>query len=251
MACDGASSTVRRLLGIPLADLGFDEPWLVVDLMVNEAVLGNLPAVCAQFCEPSRPCTFIIGPENHRRWEIMLNPGEEAREMEREDNVWKLLSRWLDPGDGKLWRASSYRFHALVAETWRKGRAFLAGDAAHQQPPFIGQGMCQGVRDVTNLCWKLSCVLRGESGDQLLETYEEERKEHVITLTQRIKEIGAAICVRDPKAALQRDADLTARARRRKGPDCDAPGDRASAAGWAHWARAWPRSRDDLSSAKT
>lgn len=211
MACDGASSTTRRLLGIPLHDLGFDEPWLVVDAIVNDAALRKLPAVCAQFCEPSRPYTFIIGPGNHRRWEVMLNPGEDPREMAREESVWKLLSRWLEPGDGRVWRASSYRFHALVAEIWRKGRVFLAGDAAHQQPPFIGQGMCQGVRDVTNLCWKLSSVLNGEAGDPLLNTYGEERKAHVITLTQRIKEIGAAICIRDPKAALRRDADLLAR----------------------------------------
>ena len=199
IACDGASSTVRRMLGIPLEDLGFDEPWLVVDLIVNNAALGGLPAVCAQYCEPSRPCTYIIGPGNHCRWEIMLNPEEDPRWMEREENVWKLLSRWLKPKDGRLWRASSYRFHALVAETWRKSRVFLAGDAAHQQPPFIGQGMCQGVRDVTNLCWKLIAVLHGESGDALLNTYEEERKEHVTTLTGRIEEIGASICIRTPR----------------------------------------------------
>jgi 3-(3-hydroxy-phenyl)propionate hydroxylase len=208
IACDGASSTVRRLLGISLEDLGFDEPWLVVDLIVNIAALEKLPAVCAQYCEPSRPYTYIIGPGNHRRWEIMLNPGEDPRSMEREESVWELLSRWIDRSDGKLWRASSYRFHALVAETWRKGRVFLAGDAAHQQPPFIGQGMCQGVRDVTNLCWKLTAVLHRESGDALLNSYGEERKGHVIALTQRIKEIGAAICIRDPEAAVRRDEAL-------------------------------------------
>ena len=85
---------------------------------------------------------------------------------------------------------------------------FLAGDAAHQQPPFIGQGMCQGVRDVTNLCWKMVAVLRGEAGDELLDTYEQERSQHVRTLTERIKQIGAAICERDPEAARLRDEGL-------------------------------------------
>src|SRR5262249_42028698 len=129
IACDGASSTVRRLLDMPLDDLGFDEPWLVVDMLVNESVLGRLPDACAQFGDPAGPTTSIIGRENHRRWEIMLNPDEDPRAVEREESVWPLLSRWLQPGDGKLWRASSYRFHALVAQQWRKGRVFLAGDA--------------------------------------------------------------------------------------------------------------------------
>ena len=208
IACDGASSTVRRLLQIPFEDLGFDEPWLVVDVLVNDDALHRLPPICAQYCEPDRPYTYIIGPGNHRRWEIMLNVEEDPREVEREDRVWQLLSRWLSPSDGKLWRASSYRFHALLAERWRDGRFFLAGDAAHQQPPFIGQGMCQGVRDVTNLCWKLIAVFRGESTEALLGTYEQERKQHTRTLTQRIKKIGAAICIRDAEAARERDESL-------------------------------------------
>ncbi len=208
IACDGASSTVRRLVKISLDDLGFDEPWLVVDLIVNDDAIAKLPDVCAQYCDPARPYTYIIGPGNHRRWEIMLNSGEDPREMEGEENVWNLLSPWLNPDDGKLWRAGSYRFHALVAHRWRNGRVFLAGDAAHQQPPFIGQGMCQGVRDVTNLCWKLVSVLRGEAADELLDTYQTERSQHVRTLTERIKHIGAAICERDPEAAGARDEAL-------------------------------------------
>ncbi len=215
IGCDGASSTVRRLLGIPLDDLGFDEPWLVVDLVVNDAALAKLPTVCAQYCDPARPYTYIIGPENHRRWEIMLKPGEDPRTMEREENVWSLLSRWVEPADGRLWRAGSYRFHALLAQSWRKGSVFLAGDAAHQQPPFLGQGMCQGVRDVTNLCWKLVSVLAGEFCDAMLDTYGEERKQHVATLTGRIKEIGAAICERNPEAARLRDESLLALGRGR------------------------------------
>jgi len=211
IACDGASSTTRGLLGISFEDLGFDEPWLVVDLIIHDAALAKLPPVCAQYCDPARPYTYIIGPGNHRRWEIMLNIGEDPREMETEQSVWKLLSRWVEPVDGKVWRASSYRFHALIAESWRIGNVFLAGDAAHQQPPFIGQGMCQGVRDVTNLCWKLVSVLRGECSGFLLDTYETERKQHVATLTGRVKEIGAAICERNVEAAQRRDEDLLAR----------------------------------------
>jgi 3-(3-hydroxy-phenyl)propionate hydroxylase len=104
-----------------------------------------------------------------------------------------------------LWRAASYRFHALVAAEWRRGRVFLAGDAAHQQPPFIGQGMCQGLRDSSNLVWKLDHVLHGQSGEALLDSYGEERGDHVRELTTRIKAIGQVICERDPQAARERD----------------------------------------------
>jgi 3-(3-hydroxy-phenyl)propionate hydroxylase len=208
IGCDGASSTVRRSLGIKLNDLGFDEPWMVIDVHVNDAGLAKLPQTAAQYCNPERPTTFIVGPTNHRRWEIMLQEDEDPREMEKPENVWRLLAPWLTPEDGTLWRASSYRFHALLAAQWRKGRAFLTGDAAHQQPPFIGQGMCQGVRDVTNLCWKMIEVLHGKAGDALLDSYEEERSRHVHTLTSRIKAIGHHICERDPVAARERDAAL-------------------------------------------
>ncbi len=210
IACDGASSRTRQQLGIAFEDLIFDEPWLVVDLQVNDAARGKLPETAAQFCDPSRPTTFIVGPGNHRRFEIMLLPGEDPHQMETPAQVWRLLARWITPDDATLWRAASYRFHALVAEEWRRGRIFLAGDAAHQQPPFIGQGMCQGIRDVGNLVWKLDRVLNGQSGAGLLDTYGEERIEHVRQLTTRIKAIGHVICERDPVAAEARDIRILA-----------------------------------------
>jgi 3-(3-hydroxy-phenyl)propionate hydroxylase len=214
IACDGGSSTVRTLLDMPLEDLDFDEPWLVVDVLVNERGLAKLPKVSVQFCEPERPCTLVIGPKNHRRWEISLKAGEDPKHVATDEETWKLLARWLTPEDGQLWRQSSYRFHALVAEDWRKGRVFLAGDAAHMQPPFLGQGMCQGVRDVANLSWKLAAVLKGEvageAAQALLDSYGEERKAHVRELTSRIKGVGAVICERDADKARARDARLLA-----------------------------------------
>lgn len=210
IGCDGASSRVRDLAGIKLEDLVFDEPWLVIDVLANEAGLAKLPQTSAQFCDPARPASFIIGPQNHRRWEIMLLPGEDPQQMTQPDNVWRLLSPWLDEADGELWRAAAYRFHALVADDWKKGRIMIAGDAAHQQPPFIGQGMCQGLRDVSNLIWRLDRVLKGQSGETLFATYTQERKRHVQTLTGRIKTIGQAICERDPQAAEARDARILA-----------------------------------------
>ena len=210
IACDGASSTLRAMAGLELEDLGFDQPWLVVDILVNNAGARKLPKVSIQYCEPGRPCTYLVGPGNHRRWEISINPGEDPQQLATPEATWKLLSRWIDPEDATLWRQASYRFHALVAGRWRAGRVFVAGDAAHQQPPFLGQGMCQGIRDVANLCWKLHAVLRQGASDALLDTYGIERKAHVQALTDRIKTIGQLVGERDPVAARVRDARLLA-----------------------------------------
>lgn len=212
IACDGGSSGVRTQLGIEMQDLDFDEPWLVVDVLVNEHGLAKLPRTSVQYCEPRRPCTLVVGPNNHRRWEISILPGEDPKEIATPEHTWRLLSRWLTPEDGELWRQASYRFHALVAKEWRRGRVFLAGDAAHMQPPFLGQGMCQGVRDVANLSWKLAAVLQGEvqgaAGETLLDSYGVERQAHVRELTNRIKGVGAVICERDAAKARARDARL-------------------------------------------
>src|SRR5439155_20848581 len=118
IGCDGAASTVRSLAGIALDDLGFDEPWLVVDVLVNERGLAKLPTTSVQYCEPERPCTYVIGPGNHRRWEISLRPGEDAAEAATPARTWQLLARWLTRDEGTLWRQASYRFHALVATRW-------------------------------------------------------------------------------------------------------------------------------------
>lgn len=212
VGCDGAWSLVRRTAGLQLQDLVFDEPWLVVDVLVNERGLAKLPKTSVQYCEPERPSTLVIGPKNHRRWEISLKEGEDPKVAATPERTWELLSRWITPDDGELWRQASYRFHALVAERWRNGRLFIAGDAAHQQPPFLGQGMCQGVRDAANLAWKLASVLKGEVGptatEALLDSYGDERKAHVRELTSRIKGIGGVICERDARKARERDRKL-------------------------------------------
>lgn len=214
VACDGGASGMRESLGIGFEDLDFDEPWLVVDVLVNEKGLAKLPKTSVQYCEPERPCTLVIGPQNHRRWEISLKPGEDPAQAATPEATWNFLSRWLTPEDGELWRQSSYRFHALVAERWREGRVFLAGDAAHMQPPFLGQGMCQGVRDVANLSWKLNAVLngsvKGQAAENLLDSYSEERKAHVRELTSRIKGVGALVCERNVEKARERDQKLLA-----------------------------------------
>ncbi len=210
VACDGGTSPVRKLLGLRLESFDFDEPWLVVDVLVNPDKLGKLPGTMVQYCDPQRPATHVVGPGNHRRWEIMLLPGEVPEAMTREAVIWDLLGRWLTPADGQLWRAATYVFHALVAEEWRHGRVLLAGDAAHMTPPFMAQGMCQGIRDAANLAWKLALVLAGTAGETLLDTYQAERRPHVRATTETAKAMGRIICELDPEKARARDARMLA-----------------------------------------
>ncbi|HSW08466.1 bifunctional 3-(3-hydroxy-phenyl)propionate/3-hydroxycinnamic acid hydroxylase [Aquabacterium sp.] len=210
IACDGGSSPVRKRLGITLEDLGFDEPWLVVDAIVSDAKLAELPQTQVQYCEAERPCTFVTGVGRHRRWEIMLLPGDSLSPDFPPEQLWPLLERWLKPGEAEIWRAAAYRFHGLVAHEWRRGRILLAGDAAHMTPPFMAQGMVQGLRDALNLAWKLERVIRGRSSQTLLDSYALERRPHVVATTRTALELGRVICERDPQRARERDARLLA-----------------------------------------
>lgn len=207
VGCDGGNSFVRRHLGIAFEDLVFDEPWIVVDMLLDQEV--SLPEVNVQYCDPARPHTFVVGPGNLRRWEFMLLPGEDPVAMSKEQAVWGLLSPWLKPGEARLWRAAAYRFHALVAERWQEGRVFLAGDACHMTPPFLAQGMVQGIKDAANLGWKLAAVLEG-APESLLDTYEAERRPLVREVISITKGLGAIICERDPVAAAERNRRMRA-----------------------------------------
>jgi 3-(3-hydroxy-phenyl)propionate hydroxylase len=210
VACDGGSSPIRSRQGIALEDLQFHEPWLVVDAIIDDDKLGGLPQTQVQYCEADRPCTYVVLPGNHRRWEIMLLPGDSLSPEFPESELWPLLQRWIKPGDGRLWRAAAYRFHGLVAKQWRQGRLLLAGDAAHMTPPFMAQGMVQGMRDAMNLAWKLDRVLAAKSPAALLDTYGEERRPHVSETTRTAIALGRVICERDPERARERDARLIA-----------------------------------------
>lgn len=210
VACDGGTSPVRKRLGLRLKSLDFDEPWIVVDMHVDESVLARLPQTNIQYCNPARPCTYVVGPGTHRRWEFLLLPHEaEQREMPP-DAIWQLLAPWLAPGEATIWRAATYRFHAVVLEQWRQGPVLLAGDSAHQMPPFLAQGMCQGLRDAANLAWKLDWVLKGHAGDALLDSYGAERGPQVEAVTATVKRLGQIICERDPARARERDETLRA-----------------------------------------
>lgn len=208
LACDGGTSPIRTRLGLQMEDLAFDEPWLVVDVILNEGAGENLPQTNVQFCELARPCTFVVGPGRHRRWEFMINPDEQPTEVSQPEAIKKLIARWLPEGDYQLWRASAYRFHALILKQWKVGNVFFLGDAAHMTPPFLAQGMCQGIRDAMNLIWKIALVRRGLASAAFLDTYQVERIPHVRQTTMAAKEFGGLICERDAQRAAERDSRL-------------------------------------------
>lgn len=206
IAADGASSVVRKQLAPAIEDLAFDEWWLIVDAWVRGPV--PLPQRAVQYCQPSRPGTYMVGPGALRRWEIKMLPHETPEKFSDHDAVWRVLGEFVDTSGLEHCRTAVYRFHALVVEQWRHGRVFLAGDAAHQMPPFLGQGMCAGVRDAFNLAWKLDAVMRGQAAPRLLDTYTEERKPHVRTVVGHAKNFGLIIGELDPEAARERDRRL-------------------------------------------
>ncbi|MBI1238801.1 MAG: bifunctional 3-(3-hydroxy-phenyl)propionate/3-hydroxycinnamic acid hydroxylase [Alphaproteobacteria bacterium] len=209
IACDGAASPVRRALGIAQFDFEFDEPWLVIDA-IAEAGGDALPQIGLQLCNPERPTTFMPMSPGRYRWEFMIKPGEAPAAMLEDARIAQLLEPWNRTTALRLDRKAVYRFHGLAAKTWRAGRVLLAGDAAHQMPPFAGQGLCSGVRDAENLAWKLAAVLSGEAGEALLDTYQVEREPHVRGIIETAIFMGRVVCTLDPEAAAARDRDMIA-----------------------------------------
>ena len=207
VGCDGARSLVRQAIGGAPVDLGLHQPWLVVDLLCDpdSPRVQALPDHTVQFCDPARPMTVVKVGGARRRWEIMLMPGDDPETMARPEVFWPMMARWLQPGDATLERSAVYTFHSLVQEGWRKGRLLLAGDSCHQTPPFLGQGMCAGMRDAANLAWKLAAIVNDGAPDALLDTYESERRPHVAAFIELAVRLGAVLQETDPVAAAERD----------------------------------------------
>ena len=210
VGCDGARSTVRTAMWSELHALGKPEQWLVTDLILNRAAPA-LPEGTIQYCDPARPITYIEGVGARRRWEVMLIPGDDVDRFAEPSHVWSLLAPWISPGDAEIERAVVYTFRSVVAERWRLGRMLLAGDAAHQTPPFLGQGLCAGLRDAANLGWKLDWVIKGLADQQLLDTYQSEMEPHVTAYIAEANRIGAIIQERDPEKTRKRDETLRTR----------------------------------------
>ena len=188
VGCDGAQSTVREFIGEKLTDLGFMQKWLVIDLILKKE-RPDLGDHTVQICDPISPMTYVRGTGKRRRWEMRL-VDETISKISQED-VWVKLKKWVSSEDAEIERSAIYTFRSSLVNKWSRGNIFLAGDAAHLMPPFMGQGMCAGIRDVANLAWKLAAVTNGVN-QGLLDTYESERSSNVrefIDLTMRLGKV--------------------------------------------------------------
>jgi 2-polyprenyl-6-methoxyphenol hydroxylase-like FAD-dependent oxidoreductase len=205
VGADGANSFVLQQMNTSITDLGFLFDWLVVDVIPHEE--RQWSPLCWQLCDPARPTTLVSGGKGRRRWEFMRLEGESVEDLNQIETAWRLLAPWqVTTQNATLERHAVYTFRARWADNWRNGRLLLAGDAAHLMPPFAGQGMGVGMRDVMNLLWKLDLVLSERADDAILSSYTSERLPQVQQFINYSVELGSIICVTDPEAAAQRDA---------------------------------------------
>lgn len=212
VGCDGANSFVRHHLDVPVTDLGFSYEWLLCDVELHEP--REFVPTNVQICDPARPTTQVGAGPGRRRWEFMRLPGESTAELNRDETAWRLLAPFgVRPDTATLLRHTTYIFQARWAERWRVGHVLLAGDAAHLMPPFAGQGMCAGIRDVVNLAWKLDLTLRGLAAESLIDSYQQERRAQAKEAILASVQLGRVICVTDPVAAAERDATVLANRR--------------------------------------
>lgn len=214
LGCDGANSTIRELAGIAMEDLGFTERWLVVDIRA----VGGLDTWdgVEQVCDPARAATFMHVAGDRYRWEFRLLDGEDEAGLITPHALGLLLQPWTGRSDLdglQIVRTATYIFRARLASRFRAGRAFLLGDAAHLTPPFIGQGLAAGLRDADNLAWKLTYVLTGLAGPDLLGSYETERRPHARALVKKAVLVGWAMTGGQDRAAAVRRIALAAAVR--------------------------------------
>lgn len=199
VGADGASSRVRSLIGQEFQGQTYAEDWLIVDASRRE----NRAIDHVEFiCDPKRPTPHMPAPGGRERWEFMLQPGETREHMEQTETLATLLAPWVQPEDLTIERHAVYRFHARCCDRFHIGRVFLAGDAAHITPPFVGQGLVAGLRDAANLAWKLAWVTQGKATPAILDSYDQERRPHARQMIDLAKMMGRFVMPRSTGSAL-------------------------------------------------
>ncbi len=195
IGCDGANSITRSQMKTKMNNLGFTQKWAVIDLILTREK-KNLPDRTIQYSNPARPATYCRNVGKRRRWEFAIKKTENIETILSDRYIWNFLKSWLTKKEARMERKTIYTFQSALAKKWRNGRVFIAGDAAHLMPPFMGQGMCAGIRDVSNLAWKISHCLINKHDEKLLNTYQSERfsnvKEYIET-TMRMGEFVNAV----------------------------------------------------------
>ena len=195
VGCDGANSVTRKQMKTKMDNLGFTQKWAVVDLILKKKK-NNLPDRTIQYSNPKQPATYCRNVGKRRRWEFAIKKNQSDKKVLSENYIWNFLKPWLNKSEAIIERKTIYQFESAIAQKWRKGRIFIAGDAAHLMPPFMGQGMCAGIRDASNLAWKIATCLRVKHNDTFLNTYQSERSLNVreyIETTMRMGEFVNAV----------------------------------------------------------
>ena len=206
IGCDGGRSFVRKEAELPLDTADFDEAWVVVDAKTLSGVKHpDLPKNHRQVCNPKQPVTYVPIAGPYYEWQFMVMGSKSEREATDPAFVRGQLRAFVDLKTIEITRIAYYKFHALWARRWRNGRVLLAGDSAHQMPPFLGQGMCSGIRDAVSLGWRLDLVLRGVAAPAILDDYQTERSAHVQHIIKGAMFLGHVIQTRNPLVALLRN----------------------------------------------
>ncbi|MDI5963945.1 bifunctional 3-(3-hydroxy-phenyl)propionate/3-hydroxycinnamic acid hydroxylase [Streptantibioticus silvisoli] len=220
VGCDGANSVIRSLMDTQVTDTGFSSSWLVIDTLLRP---GRKPLdLFGHVLDYDRPATLAPAGKDRQRFELMVLPGDDPAHLTDDDVVWDLLERWEVTAEHvELARSAVYTFRGRWANAWRDGRLLLAGDAAHQMPPFLGQGFNSGVRDSVALAWRLDLVLTGTTGPELLDSYTTERLPHVREIVEASVAAGQLTCTTGREAVEARVAQFLAM---RDGDGTDAPG---------------------------
>ena len=201
VGCDGGTSPTRTAIGANLVGSTFTERWLVVDAKIP----GHDVTDITFFCDPRRPVVRLPAVGDRVRFEFLQLPGETTETLASDAKVRELLSAFADLSRLEIERKTVYAFHARVADAWRRGRIFLAGDAAHMMPPFAGQGMNSGMRDAGNLAWKLAAVLQWRRRRRHPRHLRARAAPSVRTMVNLSRRLGAVIMPTKPLVANLRD----------------------------------------------
>lgn len=189
VGADGGRSITRRAIGATYHDYGLNQPWIVADFVVTPE--ADVPEINTHFADPVSPAIYIHVVRDIRRFEFRARPDEDLDAAVAPEQIWERVSRWISPETATLVRAAVYTHRSLVVDEWRDGQILLAGDAAHQTPPFLGQGLCTGVRDAVALSWRLRDVILRGASDELLDSYGPERAEHARRFIVTATELGS------------------------------------------------------------